>query len=111
MRLTTAALLLLVAALLEAGGDAIVRSGLHTSSAINRILLFLAGGLVLFAYGYLVNRPSWDFGKLLGVYVVFFFLVAQMIGWFWFGQAPSRGIWIGGALIVIGGAIVAVAAK
>ena len=111
MRLLTAALLLFVAALLEAGGDAIVRTGLHASSALNRILLFLAGGLVLFAYGYAVNRPSWDFGRLLGVYVVFFFLVAQMIGWFWFGRAPSRGIWIGGAFIVIGGAIVAVSAK
>jgi small multidrug resistance family-3 protein len=111
MRLTTAAVLLLVSALLEAGGDAIVRTGLHSSSTLQRILLFSAGGLVLFAYGYVVNRPPWDFGKLLGVYVVFFFVVAQAIAFFAFGQAPPRGVWIGGAFIVIGGAIVAASAR
>src|SRR5581483_8022917 len=110
MRLTTAAVLLFVSALLEAGGDAIVRTGLHSTS-IRRVLLFIAGGLVLFAYGYVVNRPPWDFGKLLGVYVVFFFVVAQAIAFFAFGQAPSRGIWIGGALIVAGGIIVAASAR
>ena len=88
-----------------------MRTGLHASSTVNRILLFCAGGLVLFAYGYIVNRPPWDFGKLLGVYVVFFFVVAQAIAYFAFGQAPSRGIWVGGALIVIGGAIVAASAR
>ena len=111
MKLTTAALLLFVSALLEAGGDAIVRRGLHASSALNRALLFLAGGLVLFLYGYVVNRPPWDFGKLLGVYVVFFFVVAQAIGWFAFGQVPSRGVWIGGALIVAGGVVVAISSR
>ena len=33
------------------------------------------GGLVLFSYGYLVNSPPWDFGRLLGVYIVCFFVV------------------------------------
>ena len=111
MRLTTATLLLFVSALLEAGGDAIVRTGLHSTSSLRRILLFLSGGLVLFAYGYLVNRPPWDFGKLLGVYVVFFFVVAQAIGLVVFGQALSRGVWIGGVLIVAGGVIVAVSSR
>src|SRR4051812_13580353 len=109
MQTTTAVLLLLVSALLEAGGDAIVRKGLHATSA-TRNALFVAGGLVLFAYGYVVNRPPWDFGKLLGIYVVFFFVVAQAIGWIVFSQPPTHGIWIGGALIVIGGAIVAASA-
>ena len=111
MTLTAAALLLFLSALLEAGGDAIVRTGLHASSALNRALLFVAGGLVLFAYGFVVNRPPWDFGKLLGVYVVFFFVVAQAIGWLFFGQPPSRGVWIGGALIVAGGVVVAMSAR
>ena len=111
MRLTTAALLLFVSAILEAGGDALVRTGLHSTSSFRRIVLFLSGGLVLFAYGYVVNRPPWDFGKLLGVYVVFFFVVAQGIAFFAFGQAPSRGVWVGGALIVAGGVIVAASAR
>jgi small multidrug resistance family-3 protein len=99
-------LLLFTAALLEAGGDALVRLGLRAPAASARLLFFLAGAAVLFAYGYSVNTPNWDFGRLLGVYVVFFFLVAQLIAWIVFHQAPSKAILIGGGLIVIGGAII-----
>jgi small multidrug resistance family-3 protein len=98
-------LLLFTAALLEAGGDALVRNGLH-AQASTRLFFFLAGALVLFSYGYVVNAPSWDFGRLLGVYVVFFFVVAQLISWIVFHQTPSRAILIGGGFIVIGGAII-----
>ena len=99
-------LLLMMAALLEAGGDALVRAGLKSPGGI-RVSLLLAGAVVLFAYGCLVNGPNWDFGKLLGVYVVFFFVIAQFISWAAFHQAPGRGILLGGAFIVVGGAIVA----
>jgi len=98
-------LILFTAALLEAGGDALVRNGLH-SQAYTRLLFFLAGALVLFSYGYVVNAPSWDFGRLLGVYVVFFFVVAQLISWLVFHQAPSKAVLIGGGFIVVGGAII-----
>jgi hypothetical protein len=64
--------LLLTAALLEACGDAVVRLGLHASTAITRMALFTAAALFLFAYAYVVNAPPWDFGRLLGLYVVFF---------------------------------------
>jgi small multidrug resistance family-3 protein len=70
--------LLWTAALLEAADDALVRKGLH-APAVLRIGLMLSGAGVLFAYGYTVNTPPWDFGRLLGVYVVFFFVVAQII--------------------------------
>ena len=102
-QLITTLLVLLSAALLEAGGDAIVRLGLHASTTVVRALLFLIGGLVLFTYGYVVNAPSWDFGRLLGVYVVFFFLVAQLISWIVFHQRPSMAVIIGGSFIVAGG--------
>ena len=62
--------------------------------------------MVLFAYGYTVNAPPWDFGKLLGVYVVFFFVVAQLINWLVFHQKPGPGVLAGGALIVLGGCVV-----
>jgi small multidrug resistance family-3 protein len=97
---------LLAAACLEAGGDAMVRSGLQAPSMSRRLALFVAGGLMLFCYGYVVNRPAWDFGRLLGVYVVFFFLVAQAIGWFGFNQPPSTSTIVGGAFIVTGGVII-----
>jgi small multidrug resistance family-3 protein len=105
MNTTSALLVLFLAALLEAGGDALVRSGLH-SAAAKKVSLMVLGGLVLFCYGYAVNAPAWDFGRLLGIYVVFFFLVAQAINFFAFGQKPTPGILIGGALIVLGGLVI-----
>lgn len=100
------ALMLLLAAILEAGGDALIRTGLDTPSLVRRLMLFLAGGLILFTYGYAVNAPRWDFGRLLGIYVVFFFIAAQVISWLAFGQKPSLPICVGGALIVSGGLLI-----
>src|SRR5262249_33731473 len=82
-------LLLFTAALLEAGGDALVRKGLHAPAPLSKLIFFVTGALVLFSYGYLVNAPSWNFGRLLGVYVVFFFVVAQLISWIIFRQPPD----------------------
>jgi drug/metabolite transporter (DMT)-like permease len=64
---------------------------------------------VLFSYGWAVNAPPWDFGRLLGLYVVFFFLFAQLISWLVFKQPPSAGVLMGGCLIVAGGIIIAIA--
>ncbi len=96
---------LFAAALLEAGGDALVRKGLH-ASALLRTWLLLAGAVLLFVYGWIVNTPPWDFGRLLGVYIVFFFVVAQVLNWLAFGQAPTMRVVLGGAFIVAGGLII-----
>ena len=106
-----AVFLLIVAALLETGGDAVVRLGLHAPSAISRIALFGMGGLILFGYGYVVNAPSWDFGRLLGVYIVFFFVIAQIISWIVFHQRPTMPVLIGGVLIVAGGIVISYSGK
>lgn len=98
-----ALVVLLVAAMLEAGGDALVRHGLTAPSLAMRLGFLAAGAIVLFTYGLTVNAPSWDFGRLLGVYVALFFVVAQAINWLVFGSAPTVPIAIGGALIVAGG--------
>jgi drug/metabolite transporter superfamily protein YnfA len=107
MNRTLAIPLLLIAALLEAGGDALIRAGLRSSAPQARLTWFIAAAAVLFAYGFAVNAPGWDFGRLLGIYVVFFFLIAQLLSWVVFGQAPTRAILIGGALIVSGGFVIA----
>jgi small multidrug resistance family-3 protein len=98
--------ILLCAAFLEAGGDALMRMGLRSPTHMRAALFFVLGGLVLTFYGYAVNAPPWDFGRLLGVYVAFFFVVAQLISWLGFGQKPTPMILLGGALIVIGGCVV-----
>ena len=99
-------LVLILAAALEAGGDALVRAGLFGAGAWQRVMLLALGGLTLLAYGCVVNAPRWDFGRLLGVYVVFFFVVAQLISWLGFHQPPSRAVMAGGALIVAGGLVI-----
>lgn len=95
--------LLLLAAGLEAGGDALVRLGLHAPGTGVRVGFFAVGAMVLFAYGVTVNAPPWDFGRLLGVYVTLFFLVAQVINLMVFGVRPELPVVVGGALIVAGG--------
>ncbi len=101
-----ALVILFIAAVLEAGGDALVRTGLQSSTLGKRIEFILLGGITLLAYGVVVNLPAWDFGKLLGIYVTLFFLVAQLINYFVFGQKPGIPILVGGALIMSGGLII-----
>ena len=102
-------LILLAAAALEAGGDALIRAGLHTNAARSRYLMFAAAAIILFAYGWTVNAPPWEFGKLLGMYVVFFFVIAQLLSWLVFKQPPSATVLIGGILIVAGGIVISLA--
>lgn len=106
MNLAFAYLLLLVAAGLEAGGDALVRVALYSAATGSRAIFFAAGAATLFAYGYAVNAPPWDFGRLLGVYVTLFFLVAQAINFFVFGVRPPLPIYVGGSLIITGGLLI-----
>ena len=96
MPYATVLTILVAAAVLEAGGDALA----------GRAAFLLAGAGILFAYGYVVNAPPWDFGRLLGVYVAFFFVIAQAISWIGFGHKPSASVILGGAFIVLGGYIV-----
>ena len=106
---TISILVLIVAATLEAGGDALMRIGLHSTAIWSRLACFAAAAVVLFAYGWTVNAPPWDFGRLLGLYVVFFFLIAQLTSWLVFKQAPSAMVLVGGCFITAGGIVIALA--
>ena len=99
--------LLTLAALLEVLGDSLFQSGMYRSEGMARVLFFLCGVAVLALYGFTVNSPPWDFGKLLGIYVVLFFLVAQVLAKIRFHQSPTMPIYVGGALITAGGIIIA----
>ncbi len=106
MRYSLAMLILMCAACLEAGGDALMRAGLHSPTHARAALCFVMGGLILTFYGYTVNAPPWDFGRLLGVYVAYFFVIAQVLSWLAFGHKPTLLTLLGGSLIVIGGCVV-----
>jgi small multidrug resistance family-3 protein len=96
-----------IAAFLEAWGDSFFQVSFYRSSGAQRVLALAAGVVVLGCYGATVNIPRWDFGKLIGVYVVMFFLVAQLLAKVRFGQSPTLSIYIGGSLIVAGGLVIA----
>jgi drug/metabolite transporter (DMT)-like permease len=61
--------------------------------------------VVLVCYSLFLNSSKVDFGKLLGIYVVLFFVVAQIVANLQFHQSPSKPTYIGGAFITIGGLI------
>lgn len=89
-------------ALLEVGGDAVVRKGLRGSS----LAIIMGGGLMLAGYGLLVNTVKWDFSKLLGVYVAVFAVVSVLFGRFVFGESVPYSTWLGLLIIVVGGLVI-----
>jgi small multidrug resistance family-3 protein len=106
MKVVIAPLLLIVAACLEVGGDAIVRAGLKNQTGLPQLVTIAGGGAVLLAYGIFVNIAPADFGRLLGVYVVLFFIVAQVVNVLAFGIRPDAPIIAGGAFILAGGLVI-----
>jgi len=106
-----ALLVLLLAAFFEAYGDSNFQTALYRSSGIGRVMAVVVGAVSLMAYGLVVNAPRWEFGRLLGVYVVLFFLLAQVVARVRFGQTPSLAVVVGGGLIVAGGVIITVCRK
>jgi small multidrug resistance family-3 protein len=95
-------LIFIGAALLEVGGDALIRRGLHTRG----LALVLLGMLVLGGYGVVVNLVKWDFSKLLGVYVAVFALVSILCGRFVFREVIPGATWLGLAIIIAGGLVI-----
>jgi small multidrug resistance family-3 protein len=95
-------LIFLAAALLEVGGDAIVRKGLRGGG----VTLMALGFLMLGTYGVVVNLVPWDFSRLLGVYVAIFAAVSVLVGRYLFHEAVPISTWVGIAIIIIGGLVV-----
>ncbi|MDE2060026.1 MAG: hypothetical protein KGL31_06955 [candidate division NC10 bacterium] len=91
-----------VAAALEVGGDAAIRTGLRGSG----LALIAAGFTVLGCYGVIVNLVQWDFSRLLGVYVGVFAMLSVLCGRFVFGESIPLSTWLGLAIIVAGGLVI-----
>jgi small multidrug resistance family-3 protein len=98
---------LTLAALLEVFGDSFFQTGFYRSSGLGRVVALVTGAALLVAYGAVVNVPRWDFGKLLGIYVVLIFVIAQLVARVRFGQSPTAPIYAGGSLILAGGLVMA----
>ena len=93
---------LIAAAGLEVGGDALIRHGLRASGVVFVVL----GFVVLGSYGVVVNLLDLDFSRLLGVYVGVFALVSVLAGRIVFGERVANGTWIGLAVVLAGSAII-----
>jgi hypothetical protein len=93
---------LVIAALLEFSGDALIRVGLK-----GRGLAFVVlGMLVLGFYGTAVNLVPWNFSVLLGAYVAVFATVSIVLGAWVFHEPVAPAVWFGLALIVAGGLVI-----
>ena len=92
-------LVMVLAASLEVGGDALIRSGLKGGGS----LLMVLGATVLVGYGFMVNLTSLDFGRLMGLYIVIFFVVAQLTAMLFFREKLPLPVLAGGALVIAGG--------
>jgi small multidrug resistance family-3 protein len=98
--------LLLAATILEASGDAVIRSAIYNHAGLIRVGVFLAGAVLLFSYGTLLNLAPLEFGQVVGLYLAILFVVWQVINFVAYRTPPTMPIFVGGALIIAGGAIV-----
>jgi drug/metabolite transporter superfamily protein YnfA len=92
----------IAAAVLEVGGDAVIRKGLRGSL----LWFIICGFLMLGCYGVVVNTVKWDFSRLLGVYVAVFAVVSVMAGRFVFRETIPASTWWGLGIIVAGGVVI-----
>jgi drug/metabolite transporter superfamily protein YnfA len=89
---------LMVAAVLEIVGDALIRRGMES-----RAWLFAIGAASLVIYGVVVNKGALDFGRLMGVYIAVFFVVSQIVTMIIYRELPTPRTLVGGTLIIAGG--------
>jgi small multidrug resistance family-3 protein len=99
---------LIAATSFEVSGDAVVRIALHSTPGLTaiRILLFVLGAGLLFAYGSFLNLAPLEFREVVGLYIATLFIMWQIINFVFFWTLPTVPVLAGGALIVTGGAIV-----
>lgn len=102
MAKTSEIFVLLLAALFEVGGDALIRAGMRGEVR----LLIVLGFCVLGSYGIAVNTLELDFSKLLGAYVGVFALIAVLFGKFLFQESIPMSTWLGLGIVLAGSAVI-----
>jgi drug/metabolite transporter superfamily protein YnfA len=95
-------LVLIAAAVLEVGGDALIRRGL--TSAVP--WLVIAGFVMLGSYGIVVNQLALDFSVMLGAYVGVFAIVSVLFGRWMFAERVAPLTWIGLGVVLLGSGVV-----
>ncbi len=93
---------LVLAALFEVGGDALIRAGLRGKG----FALIATGFVILGSYGLVLNQIPMDFSKLLGVYLGLFAVVSVLFGKFLFHESIPLGTWLGLGVVLVGSLII-----
>jgi drug/metabolite transporter superfamily protein YnfA len=92
----------LIGAVLEVGGDVVIRMGLRGGGTI----LVVIGMVVLGSYGLIVNAVPWDFSRIFGIYVCLFALLSVLCGKFVLQEQIPFSTWVGLCFILSGALIV-----
>jgi drug/metabolite transporter superfamily protein YnfA len=92
---------MLLAATLEVGGDAAIRSGMRGRGMV----LIALGCAALAAYGIGLNLLPGDFSRLFGAYVAFFAVVSVVVGRVAFREPVTTSTWVGLAFLLVGSAV------
>lgn len=95
-------LVLFAAAVLEVGGDALIRKGLRGGG----VTLVGLGFVVLGSYGVVVNLLHMDFSSLLGVYVGVFAVVSVVAGRLLFADRVPAATWVGLGIVLLGSLVI-----
>jgi drug/metabolite transporter superfamily protein YnfA len=95
-------LIMVLAAALEVGGDAMIRAGFRRGGWV----LVAVGFVTLGSYGVVVTQLPLDFSKLLGVYVGVFAIIGVAFGRLFFGDVVGLWTWVGLAVVLAGSAII-----
>lgn len=99
-------LYVLLATVLEAFGDAVLRVALHQNAGAARIALFAIGAVALTLYGTSLNLAPVEFAQVTGIYIATLFVMFQITNYIFFREVPTLPVFLGGFLIVAGGLIV-----
>ena len=96
----------LLATILEASGDAIIRLSLNAHAASARIGFFLLGALLLTLYGTSLNLAPVEFASITGLYVAILIVMFQIANYLFFRTSPTPAVIAGCVLVVIGGLVI-----
>jgi small multidrug resistance family-3 protein len=102
MSIAAQVLMMILAALFEVGGDALIRRGITGGG----IALIAVGFVVLGTYGVVVNLIGLDFSRLLGAYVGWFAVVSVLFGRIVFGDRFTISMGVGLGLVLAGSLVI-----
>ena len=99
-------LFVLLATVLEASGDAIIRLSLQSHTFTARLTFFFLGSVLLASYGTSLNLAPVDFASVTGLYVATLIVVFQVANYLFFHATPTPAVVAGCALVVAGGLVI-----